>query len=267
MDCAELMVPRECCNASVLLLSASSQLASWPRLFSKQRLPLLYFITSQMHPVLYHSVQSKAFHISPLQCEFLKITLSCLLCSTHLTWRENVWLDKSYRSHPPLLILPKSSLKMLCVCVQVRKDMERHGSGRAHWNLVDLRLWDAADCIKGKVSSGAPQEQHGTCGWQRHGAEDGVGLSWSARASPSIYRNIYTQIHIKSKSCFTPLTHTTSVTASYPLCQKPGLFSCTYLTLTSVDAGSGPEAALPTALCTLPRSHHSIWKQGIDVSP
>lgn len=77
----------------------------------------MYFITSQMHPVLYHSVQSKAFHISPLQCEFLKITLSCLLCSTHLTWRENVWLNKSYRSHPPFLILPKSSPKMLCVCV------------------------------------------------------------------------------------------------------------------------------------------------------
>lgn len=52
---------------------------------------------------------------------------------------------------------------------------------------------------KGKVSSGAPWEQHGTCGWQRHGAEDGAGLSWFVRDGLSIYTNTYIRTNTYKK--------------------------------------------------------------------
>lgn len=110
---------------------------------------------------------------------------------------------------------------MLCVCAGEKE----HGQAWIRESTLKLSGSWAVGCCrlpKGKVSSGAPWEQHGTCGWQRHGAEDGAGLSWSARGSPSIYTNIYIyiQTHIKRNSCFSALTCITSITASYGLRQK-----------------------------------------------
>ena len=216
MDCVELLVPRECCSAYVLLLSASSGLAERDFSVSKEKAATLIFhYKSHISCALpWGPAQSSAHQPTSEWVSGDYAVIPPLQHTSHVMWKCLSWQELQM-SFSPLRCFQNPHQRR-CVCVEVRKDMDRHGSGRAHQNLVDLGLWGAADNPKGKVPSGAPWEQHGTCGWQRHRAEDAVGLSWSARGSPSIH----TQIHIKRNSCFTALTSRTSRTASFGLCQK-----------------------------------------------
>lgn len=99
--------------------------------------------------------------------------------------------------------------------------MDRHGSGRAHWNSVDLGLWGAADCPKARCLQELLGSSMGLVAGRGMGLrmERGwAGLPGAAQVYIQIY--IYIQTHIKRNSCFSALTCITSITASYGLRQK-----------------------------------------------
>lgn len=113
MDSFELLVPKHWWSASTA--PHCFLLIGWPGLFSKQRKGChTHFLLQVKHILWSTTVQSKAF---PITASFRRLRYQCLVCSTYLTWHENVWLDESYSSHPPPLRLPKCSLKTLKMCM------------------------------------------------------------------------------------------------------------------------------------------------------
>lgn len=81
--------------------------------------------------------------------------------TSHVTWKCLTWWELQI-SPSPLSMSKILTKDALCVCVEVRKGMDRHGSRTTRWNSMDVELWDAADHPKETVSSRALWEQRGT---------------------------------------------------------------------------------------------------------
>lgn len=189
--------------------------------------------------MFYHRLQWKASHISLLQSEFLKVTLSRLLCSKRLTWRKNVWLDKSYRSHPPLLILPKSSLGMLCVCASEKG----HGQAWIRENTLKLSGSQAVGCCR-LCQRQEDRMSSLEAAWDLWLAER---WGWSGAEPKYIYENTYTNTYEKEIAALLPLLISHPEQLPMPSAKKT-VYSLTHICLwLQWMPDQGPEAALPTA--------------------
>lgn len=89
----------------------------WPGLFGKESKGYNTHTLLQVKHILWSTMgPNPKLSISKRASEDFAISAS-FAAQKYLTWHENVWLDKSYSSHPPPLRLPRSPLKTLKMCM------------------------------------------------------------------------------------------------------------------------------------------------------
>lgn len=205
--------PENAVASVVLLLTASSQLAdhNFPVSKEKAASPIFHCKSGTSCALALGPMQS-----SPCQPPSERVSEGhaiMSLCITHFTWHENVWLEKTYRSHSPLLIIPWSSPKTLCVC-----KWEVTWTGMKQGGHIETGWSQPVGCCRLHQRQGVLRSTSRTawdlCLPQAHGS---AGLPGVAQVHTRIYIH---KMHTRRNRCFATHTYITPLIASRGLCQK-----------------------------------------------
>lgn len=173
---------------------------SWPQLSSEQIKACHSHVSLQVRCILCSTMGSnpKLSLSAHFRVRFWGLHYPIPLHHTfHMTWKCLSWqnLQISFSTLNSSMVLIKDA-----VCVQVRRDMDRHEAGRTNWNLVVsgcgmLQTAPKARCLQEHFQN-------------RVGFVSGrsTGLSWSAWVAQVLIRIYIHKIHTKRNRCFT--THT-----------------------------------------------------------
>lgn len=187
MGYVELLVPRGCCSICSPPPPHSFLPVSWPQLFSEQRKGCHSCVSLQVRHILSSTTGSnpKLSLSASFRVSFWRSRYHVPLYHTfHMTWKRLAWknLQISFSPLNNSTVFTKDTL-----CVQVRRDMDRHETGRTHQNWVV----SACGMLQTAPKARCPQEHlQNSVGFV---SARSTWLSWSARGSPSTYTNLYPQ--------------------------------------------------------------------------
>lgn len=187
---------------------------SWPQLSSEQIKACHSHVSLQVRCILCSTMGSnpKLSLSAHFRVSFWGLHYPIPLHHTfHMTWKCLSWqnLQISFSTLNSSMVLIKDA-----VCVQVRRDMDRHEAGRTNWNLVVSGCGMLQTAPKARCLQEHFQNSVGFVSGRS------TGLSWSAWVAQVLIRIYIHKIHTKRNRCFTTHTCITPLIASCGLCQK-----------------------------------------------
>lgn len=195
-----MLVPRHWWSASVLLLTASFQLADqgFSERKAKATTLILCYRSNTSCDLPWGPIQS-----FPYQSELQKTSLSVPLLQhiSHVTWKCLAWQE---------LQLSSPTIKTSKIPTEDTEDVH----GRRVWAGRDQREHT-------KTQRGAACCPKARCLQELLGNSAGL-VALGGQDNPNMETYIYIIIHthtVKRNSCFTTFLYITSITASYALCQ------------------------------------------------